>query len=145
MLRGKALFASIVLIYAFLLAPLVAVLAVSISSREQFTITWLEPTLKWYQAFFTSHSFFNSLFYVSLPMAIIAATIATLLGAGAAVAITLSMVRADADVIRTGYRDDVINMICHVGKRRKANGAVHKDAVLALVILACVVQQRPNR
>ena len=88
MLRGKALFASIVLIYAFLLAPLVAVLAVSISSREQFTITWLEPTLKWYQAFFASHSFFNSLFYVSLPMAIVAATIATLLGAGAAVAIT---------------------------------------------------------
>jgi putative spermidine/putrescine transport system permease protein len=86
--RSRWFLTLIVLIYAILLGPLVAVLGVSVSPIEQFAISWAQPSLKWYVAFFQRETFYSSLFYVSLPLAVCTATVATLIGTSAAVAIT---------------------------------------------------------
>lgn len=85
--NGRLLAATVILIYCFLLAPLVAVLAVSFTSSSILTITWLQPSTQWYAEFFRHHAFFDSLFQVSLPLAISAGTVATLLGALASIAL----------------------------------------------------------
>jgi putative spermidine/putrescine transport system permease protein len=87
MLQGKVLTCIVVAIFAFLLAPLVAVLAVSFNPNEQFVIGWHAPSLRWYAAFFERATFHRTLFAVSLPVAVAAATIATVIGALAAIAI----------------------------------------------------------
>jgi putative spermidine/putrescine transport system permease protein len=87
MLQGKALTGAVVAIYVFLLAPLFAVLAVSVSPKEQFAIQWAWPSLRWYVSFFEKGTFFNSLFVISLPVALATATFATIVGGLAAVAL----------------------------------------------------------
>jgi putative spermidine/putrescine transport system permease protein len=86
-LQGRALFAVVVAVYVFLLAPLFAVIAVSVSPYEQFAIRWAMPSPRWYVTFFERGTFFNSLFAVSLPVALATATLATLVGALAAIAL----------------------------------------------------------
>lgn len=87
MLRGKALGGAVFAIYIFLLAPLFAVLAVSVSPKEQFAIQWAWPSLRWYVSFFEKRTFFDSLFVVSLPIALATATAATIIGSLAAIAL----------------------------------------------------------
>lgn len=87
MLKSRKLTIAISCIYVGLLAPLVVVLAVSFSPSEQFTISWTEPSLRWYAAFFNRELFSSALFGVSLPIGLLSATVATLLGGTAAVAL----------------------------------------------------------
>src|SRR5262250_3295827 len=86
MLQGKLLTTLVVVTFAALLAPLVAVLGVSFSASEQFAIAWSEPSLRWYVAFFQRPVFSDALFFVSFPVAIVSAVLATLLGGAAAIA-----------------------------------------------------------
>jgi putative spermidine/putrescine transport system permease protein len=86
MLQGKILTSFVVVIFAGLLAPLVAVLGVSFSPSEQFAITWAQPSLRWYIAFFQRRVFYDALFFVSFPIALISAFLATLLGGLASIA-----------------------------------------------------------
>lgn len=88
MRRGRGLFAVTAFAYVILLAPLLAVLGVSVNPTEQFALVSGMPSLRWYAAFFERGTFYSSLFYVSLPLALGTATVATLIGASAAVAIT---------------------------------------------------------
>jgi putative spermidine/putrescine transport system permease protein len=58
-----------------------------VSPNEQFAIAWTMPSLRWYAAFFERSTFYNALFAVSLPVAVVAATLATSVGALAAIAL----------------------------------------------------------
>jgi putative spermidine/putrescine transport system permease protein len=77
----------VALVYFYLLVPLFAIIAVSISPHQQFAVSWSVPSIRWYMEFFHRHSFYNSLFYVSFPIAFFAATLATIMGALAAIAL----------------------------------------------------------
>lgn len=79
---------AVALLYFGLLFPLVVVLAVSFNPTSAFAVPTSGISLRWYQAFFSSASFTHSMFAVSLPVASVAAAVATVLGTLAAIAIT---------------------------------------------------------
>src|SRR5262249_49918371 len=64
--RGRALFAVVVAIYLFLLAPLLIVVAVSFDPTDAFRFPPPGVSLRWYAAFFTSDTFVRAFFRVSL-------------------------------------------------------------------------------
>jgi putative spermidine/putrescine transport system permease protein len=73
--------------YVFLLLPLVLIVMVSFNAQESFALNLQAPSLRWYQAFFTSPEYLGSMFRVSLPLGLITSLLATLLGSLAAVAV----------------------------------------------------------
>jgi putative spermidine/putrescine transport system permease protein len=68
------------LVFVFLLAPLVVVVLVSFNPTQSFRIPTTEFSLRWYGKFLSLAPFRDGLFLVSLPVAIAAGTMATLLG-----------------------------------------------------------------
>jgi ABC-type spermidine/putrescine transport system permease subunit II len=77
--------AALVAIYAFLLAPLVVVVAVSFDPTEAFRFPPLGLSLRWYRAFFASEPFVHAFFRVSLVVALLVSVVATMVGGLAAV------------------------------------------------------------
>jgi ABC-type spermidine/putrescine transport system permease subunit II len=77
--------AALVAIYAFLLAPLVVVVAVSFDPTEAFRFPPPGLSLRWYRAFFASEPFVHAFFRVSLVVALLVSVVATMVGALAAV------------------------------------------------------------
>lgn len=75
------------LVFVFLLAPLVVVMLVSFNPTSGFRIPLTEFSLRWYEKFFSLQSFRDGLFLVSLPIALAAGSVATLVGSLAAVAL----------------------------------------------------------
>jgi putative spermidine/putrescine transport system permease protein len=73
--------------YVFLLLPLVLIVIVSFNAQESFALSFAAPSLRWYQAFFTSSEYLGSMFRVSLPLGLAASVFATILGGLAAVAV----------------------------------------------------------
>jgi putative spermidine/putrescine transport system permease protein len=72
-------------IYAFLLAPLVVVVAVSFDPTDAFRFPPPGLSLRWYAAFFTREAFVRAFFRVSLVVALGVSGLATLLGGLAAI------------------------------------------------------------
>ena len=77
----------VVAVYLGVLAPLIVVIAVSLGPSPNFEVPPSGLTLRWFEAFFASGPFVSSLFRVSLVVGLLAASIATLIGTAAAVAI----------------------------------------------------------
>jgi putative spermidine/putrescine transport system permease protein len=84
---GVGLKAFVLVVYVALLAPLVVVVGVSFNPDSNFGVSLQGVSLHWYRTFFTSDIFLNALFWISLPVALIAAVFATLIGALAAIAL----------------------------------------------------------
>lgn len=84
---NRVLLITILLIYAFLLAPLIVIVAVSFNPTSAFRIPLTEFSLRWFEKFFFSGGFRDSLFLVSLPIALVSALCATLIGGAAAIAL----------------------------------------------------------
>jgi putative spermidine/putrescine transport system permease protein len=78
---------TVALVYTGLLAPLVVVIGVSFNSGAGFDFPPIGFSLRWYERFFTSASFMDAFFGVSLPVGILTALLATLLGAFAAIGV----------------------------------------------------------
>jgi putative spermidine/putrescine transport system permease protein len=76
--------------FVFLLAPIVVVVAVSFNPTSAFRIPLGEISLRWYEKFFATAPFRNSLFLVSLPAALTASISATAIGTLAAIGLTRS-------------------------------------------------------
>src|SRR5207247_9969440 len=84
-MRGRALFAVVVAIYLFLLAPLLIVVAVSFDPTDAFRFPPPGVSLRWYAAFFASDTFMRAFFRVSLVIAAVVSVAATVIGGLAAV------------------------------------------------------------
>lgn len=82
----------VTLVYVFLLAPLVVVVLVSFNPTSGFRIPISEFSLRWYDKFFASPAFRNSLFLASLPVALISALLASLIGTLAAIGLARTRV-----------------------------------------------------
>lgn len=76
----------VVVIYFLLLAPLAMVVAVSFNPSSSYSVSLSGFSLRWYESFFTSQVFTNSLFFISLPVALISSLLATTVGMLAAIA-----------------------------------------------------------
>ena len=63
-MKSRALFAAVVAIYLFLLAPLLIVVAVSFDPTDAFRFPPPGVSLRWYAAFFTSDTFVRAFFRV---------------------------------------------------------------------------------
>ena len=85
MTHGRRVPIFVVLVYLFLLAPLVVVIGVSFNAATGFDFPPRGLSLRWYQAFFASPAYVNSFFKVSLVLAIAAAVCSTFLGTLAAI------------------------------------------------------------
>lgn len=95
--RHPLLRAFAALAFVFLLAPIVVVVGVSFNTTSAFRIPVGALSLRWYEKFFATPAFRDSLFLVSLPAALAAAVAATLVGTLAAVGLTRSrLVARDA-------------------------------------------------
>lgn len=99
---GPGFKAFIVLLYIGLLAPLVVVVGVSFSPESSFQIALDGVSLRWYRAFFTSETFVHSLFGISLPVALLASALATLIGTSAAIAIVRFSVKG-RELVETAF------------------------------------------
>jgi len=84
---SKVLKTAVVLIYMALLAPIVVVVGVSFNPSSSYSVDLHGISLRWYRAFFASSAFTDSLFMVSLPVALASSILATFLGTLAAIAI----------------------------------------------------------
>lgn len=73
------------LIFVFMLAPLVVVALVSVNPTSGFRIPTTEFSLRWYEKFLGLKPFRDSLFLISLPVALATSVIATTLGTLAAI------------------------------------------------------------
>jgi putative spermidine/putrescine transport system permease protein len=69
------------------IAPLVVVIGVSFNPTPQFAISVSKLSLRWYSEFFTRGEYVHALFQVSLPLAVAAAFLATVVGTLAATAL----------------------------------------------------------
>ncbi|MGH7122623.1 MAG: ABC transporter permease [Acetobacteraceae bacterium] len=85
MSRHAVLTVFVVVIYVFLLAPLVIVVIVSFGPSPNYAFPPSGITLKWYKAFFENGQFVHSFFRVSLVLGIFAAICSTILGGLAAI------------------------------------------------------------
>lgn len=70
----------VTLVFVFLLAPLVVVVLVSFNPTAGFRIATTEFSLRWYEKFLSLSAFRDSLFLVSLPIALAASVCATAIG-----------------------------------------------------------------
>jgi len=84
-MKSRALFATVVVIYLFLLAPLLIVVAVSFDPTDAFRFPPPGVSLRWYAAFFASDTFVRAFFRVSLVIAAVVSIVATVIGGLAAV------------------------------------------------------------
>jgi putative spermidine/putrescine transport system permease protein len=76
--------AFVIVVFVFLLAPLVVVVLVSLNPTSGFRISaWL--SVKWYEKFLNLAPFRDSLFLISLPIALVSSVCATTLGSLAAI------------------------------------------------------------
>jgi ABC-type spermidine/putrescine transport system permease subunit II len=89
----KLLVAIAVVIYLFLLAPLLIVVAVSFDPTDGFRFPPPGFSLRWYLAFFTSETFMRAFFQVSLVIALIVSVLATVIGGMAAVGLVRFLTR----------------------------------------------------
>ncbi len=82
--------AFVVAAYVFLLLPLVLIAASSFSASDQFQVFGAALSWRWYRSFFASAAYLQAMFGRSLPIALIAAVIATAVGGLASVAVAAS-------------------------------------------------------
>jgi putative spermidine/putrescine transport system permease protein len=75
----------VALTFVLLLAPLAIVIAVSFGESPNYDFPPTALGLKWYWAFFANHEFVRAFFGVSLVLGLLAAVLASLLGAMAAI------------------------------------------------------------
>ena len=75
----------VVLIYVFLLAPIVVVVLVSFNPTSGFRIPTSGFSFRWYEKFLGLATFRDSLFFISLPVALCAALLASAVGTLAAI------------------------------------------------------------
>jgi len=88
MLRdAKLLKVAVMMIYVLLLAPIVVVVGVSFNPMSSYSVPLSGFSLRWYETFFSTRAFTEALFKVSLPVALISALLATVVGTLAAIAI----------------------------------------------------------
>ena len=80
-----SLLTGVVLIYLFLLAPLIIVVAVSFDPTDAFRFPPSGVSLRWYAAFFASETFLRAFFRVSLVVAVVVSMLATAVGGLAAI------------------------------------------------------------
>lgn len=85
--RSPVLRLIVIAIYVFLLAPLIVIVLVSVNPTSGFRIPITEFSWRWYDKFFASQAFRGSLFWVSLPIALVGCVVATSIGALAAIAL----------------------------------------------------------
>lgn len=78
--------------FVFLLAPIVVVVLVSFNPTSAFKIPTTAISFRWYEKFFGVPEFRDSLFLVSLPLAISSAVIATVIGTLAATGLQRSKI-----------------------------------------------------
>lgn len=74
------------LIYCYMLAPVLIVFPISVTEQQYVVFPPTGFTLKWYESFFNSQEFVQSL-YLSLRLSVSATVIATVLGTAGAVAL----------------------------------------------------------
>lgn len=75
------------LVLSLVIAPLVVVIGVSFNPSSQFMLSASAVSLRWYSEFFGRNEYIHALFYVSLPLAIAASVLATVVGSLAAIAL----------------------------------------------------------
>src|SRR5262249_3642604 len=83
----------VVLIYLFLLAPLIIVVAVSFDPTDAFRFPPSGVSLRWYAAFFASETFLRAFFRVSLVVAVVVSAMATAVGGLAAIGLVRFLTR----------------------------------------------------
>jgi len=84
-------------VFLIMLAPIFVVMAVSFSPSAAFRVPLSEASLQWYEKFFTNENFTTSLFFVSLPLAIVSSVAASTIGTLAAIGLVrLRLVARDA-------------------------------------------------
>ena len=83
----------VVLIYLFLLAPLIIVVAVSFDPTDAFRFPPSGVSLRWYAAFFASETFVRAFFRVSLVVAVVVSMLATAVGGLAAIGLVRFLTR----------------------------------------------------
>lgn len=81
-------------VYLVLLGPLIVVIGVSLNAGAGFEFPPRGLSLRWYAAFFQSEAFVRSFFRVSLPVGAVTATMATVIGSLAAIALVRYRFRA---------------------------------------------------
>ena len=84
------------------IAPMVVVIAVSFNPTSQFMIATTAISSRWYSEFVNRKEYVHALFYVSLPLALAASTLATLVGSLAAVALVRFKL-AGRDVLEAAF------------------------------------------
>lgn len=82
----------VVLVYVFLLAPIVVVVLVSFNPTSGFRIPTTEISFRWYEKFFGLADFRDSLFLISLPVALASSVVATVVGTLAAIGLQRSRI-----------------------------------------------------
>ncbi len=85
--QPKLLKPFVILTYVLLLAPLVVIVAVSLSASPNYEFPPSSLSLRWYEAFFSNREFVRSFFQVSLVLGLGAAIISAVLGTLAAIGI----------------------------------------------------------
>jgi putative spermidine/putrescine transport system permease protein len=83
----------VVLIYLFLLAPLIIVVTVSFDPTDAFRFPPSGVSLRWYAAFFASETFLRAFFRVSLVVAVVVSVLATAVGGLAAIGLVRFLTR----------------------------------------------------
>lgn len=87
--RGDAVLRGVVAaIYFFVLAPIVIIIGIAFDGSAQYQFPPTDITLRWFYSFFADPAYFGSFLYVSLPIGIMAAVIATSIGTLAALGLT---------------------------------------------------------
>ncbi|MCC7045974.1 MAG: ABC transporter permease [Alphaproteobacteria bacterium] len=85
---GKGLTTVVVLIYAFILLPLLLVVPISFNAGSGFDLPPRGLSLRWYETLWKSEPFRHAMLNVSLLAALVTAMVATVLGTLTAIAIT---------------------------------------------------------
>jgi putative spermidine/putrescine transport system permease protein len=99
--------ALVAVIYAFLLAPLAVVVAVSFDPTDAFRFPPGGLSLRWYAAFFASEAYLHSFFQVSLAVAVGVSLAATALGGLAAIGLVRFAARGRA-AMETGFLAPIV-------------------------------------
>ncbi len=87
MAQSRLLRAFVYLVFALITLPLLVVVGVAFNPTSQFRVAPLSPSLNWFRQFFARTEYSHALFAVSLPVACLAALIATLIGTLTAIAL----------------------------------------------------------
>lgn len=86
--RSWPLLAAVICIYALVLAPILIVIGVSFDGSGLYQFPPRQLSLHWFRAFFASPAYLHSFLYVSLPIGLLVAIIATILGTLTALSLT---------------------------------------------------------